>query len=85
MILYNSLELSHHRKWRSRAGSVVSDGVIIMVKRVSSRNRRKGHVRPRNVTRRVNKDEKATAEMQVVLGRAQPTPTKPGEGSAESS
>ena len=55
-----------------------------MVKRVSSRNRRKGHVRPRNVTRRVNKDEKATAEMQVVLGRAHPTPEKPGEGSAES-
>ena len=55
-----------------------------MVKRVSSRNRRKGHVRPRNVTRRVNKDEKATAEMQIVLGRAQPTPAAPSEGSAES-
>ena len=65
-------------------GSVVSDGAIIMVKRVSSRNRRKGHVRPRNVTKRVNKDEKATAEMQIVLGRANPTPAAPSEGRAES-
>ena len=55
-----------------------------MVKRVSSRNRRKGHVRPRNVTKRVNKDEKATAEMQIVLGRAHPTPANQSEGSAES-
>ncbi len=55
-----------------------------MVKRVSSKNRRKGHVRPRNVTRRVNKDEKATAQMQIVLGRSQPMPAAPSGESAES-
>ncbi len=55
-----------------------------MVKRVSSKNRRKGHVRPRNVTRRVNKDKKATAEMQIVLGLARPTPAAPSGESAES-
>ena len=55
-----------------------------MVKRVSSKNRRKGHVRPRNVTRRVNKDEKATAQMQIVLGRSHSTPAAPSGGSAES-
>ena len=54
-----------------------------MVKRVSSRNRRKGHVRPRNITRRVNADKKATAEMQAVLGKSNATPTAPSEGSAE--
>ena len=55
-----------------------------MVKRVSSGNRRKGHVRPRNVTRRVNKDKKATAQMQIVLGLSHPTPAAPSEGSADS-
>ena len=60
------------------------DGAIIMVKRVSSRNRRKGHVRPRNVTRRVNKDKKATAQMQIVLGRSQSTPAAPSGGTEES-
>ncbi len=60
------------------------DGAIVMVKPVSSKNRRKGHVRPRNVTRRVNKDKKATAQMQIVLGRSQPTPAAPSERIAES-
>ena len=55
-----------------------------MVKRVSSKNRRKGHVRPRNVTRRVNEEKKATAELQKVLERSLPTPAAPSEGSAES-
>ena len=55
-----------------------------MVKRVSSKNRRKGHVRPRNVTRRVNKDKKATAQMQIVLGRSQSTPAAPSGGTEES-
>ncbi len=55
-----------------------------MVKRVSSRNRRKGRVRPRNVTRRVNEGKKATAQMQIVLGRSHPTPAAPSGGSAES-
>ncbi len=54
-----------------------------MVKRVSSKNRRKGHVRPRNVKRRVNEDKKATAQMQVVLGRSHPTPAAPSGESAE--
>jgi len=54
-----------------------------MVKRVSSRNRRKGHVRPRNITRRVNADKKATAEMQAVLGKSNAAPAAPSEGSAE--
>ena len=54
-----------------------------MVKRVSSKNRRKGHVRPRNITRRVNEAAKATAEMQAVLGRSSATPAAPSEGSAE--
>ena len=56
----------------------------MMVKRVSSKNRRKGHVRPRNVTRRVNKDEKATAQMQIVLGRSHSTPAAPSGGTEES-
>jgi len=54
-----------------------------MVKRVSSKNRRKGHVRPRNVTRRINEATKATARMQAVLGRPPATPAAPSEGSAE--
>ena len=54
-----------------------------MVKRVSSKNRRKGHVRPRNITRRVNEDKKATAQMQIVLGRSSATPAAPSGGSAE--
>ena len=54
-----------------------------MVKRVSSKNRRKGHVRPRNVTRRVNENKKATEQMQAVLGRSSAAPTAPSEGSAE--
>ena len=54
-----------------------------MVKRVSSKNRRKGHVRPRNITRRVNKDQKATAQMQIVLGRSHATPAAPSAESAE--
>ena len=54
-----------------------------MVKRVSSKNRRKGRVRPRTVKRRVNEAAKATAEMQAVLGRSNATPAAPGGGSAE--
>jgi hypothetical protein len=54
-----------------------------MVKRVSSKNRRKGHVRPRNITRRVNEATKATAQMQIVLGRSNATPAAPSGGSAE--
>ena len=54
-----------------------------MVKRVSSKNRRKGHVRPRNITRRVNEDKKATARMQAVLGRSNATPAAPSGESAE--
>ena len=54
-----------------------------MVKRVSSKNRRKGHVRPRNITRRVNEDKKATAQMQIVLGRSGSTPAAPSGESAE--
>lgn len=54
-----------------------------MVKRVSSKNRRKGRVRPRNITRRVNEDKKATAQMQTVLGRSNATPAAPSGGSAE--
>jgi hypothetical protein len=54
-----------------------------MVKRVSSKNRRKGHVRPRNITRRVNEEMKATARMQSVLGRSNAAPAAPSGGSAE--
>ena len=54
-----------------------------MVKRVSSKNRRKGRVRPRNITRRVNEDKKATAQMQAVLGRSSAAPAAPSGGSAE--
>ena len=54
-----------------------------MVKRVSSKNRRKGRVRPRTVTRRINEDKKATAQMQAVLGRSNATPAAPSGGSAE--
>jgi len=54
-----------------------------MVKRVSSRNRRKGHVRPRNITRRVNEATKATAQMQAVLGRSNPPPAASSGESAE--
>ena len=53
-----------------------------MVKRVSSKNRRKGRVRPRTVTRRINEDKKATAQMQAVLGRSNATPAAPSGGSA---
>ena len=55
-----------------------------MVKRVSSKNRRKGHVRPRNVKRRVNEAKKASDQMQAVLGRSDAAPAAPSEGSAES-
>ena len=55
-----------------------------MVKRVSSKNRRKGHVRPRNIKRRVNEAEKASAQMLTVLGRSGAAPAAPSEGSAES-
>jgi hypothetical protein len=41
-----------------------------MVKRVSSKNRRKGHVRPGNVKRRVTRENKAIAEMRALLGRS---------------
>ena len=54
-----------------------------MVKRVSSKNRRKGRVRPGNIKRRVNEDKKATAQMQTILGRSNATPAAPGGGSAE--
>ena len=54
-----------------------------MVKRVSSKNRRKGRVRPRNITRRVNEAAKATTEMQAVLGKSTATPAIPEKGSAE--
>ena len=54
-----------------------------MVKRVSSKNRRKGRVRPRNITRRINEATKATAQMQIVLGRSNPTPAAPSGESAE--
>ncbi len=83
-ILYNGLEPFQHRKWRSLSGVLYWEGVVIMVKRVSSKNRRKGHVRPRNVKRRVKKDEKATAQMQIVLGRSHPTPAASSGESAES-
>ena len=54
-----------------------------MVKRVSSKNRRKGHVRPANIKRRVNAEKKASAQMQAVLGRSNTTPAAPRGGSAE--
>jgi len=54
-----------------------------MVKRVSSKNRRKGRVRPGNVKRRVSKNNKATAQMQTVLGLSNATPAAPSGGSAE--
>lgn len=53
-----------------------------MVKRVSSSNKRKFRVRPRNVKRRIKEKEKATAEMQAVLGRSKPKPETPAEESA---
>ncbi len=55
----------------------------MMVKRVSSRNRRKGRVRPGNVKRRVRENNKATAQMQTVLGQSNATPAAPSEGSAQ--
>ncbi len=54
-----------------------------MVKRVSSKNRRKGHVRPGNVKRRIRENNKATAQMQAVLGLSNATPAAPGGESAE--
>jgi hypothetical protein len=54
-----------------------------MVKRVSSKNRRKGRVRPGNVKRRVRENNKATAQMETVLGRSNATPAAPGGESAE--
>ncbi len=54
-----------------------------MVKRVSSKNRRKGHVRPGNVKRRVRENNKAIAQMQAILGRSNATPAAPGAGGAE--
>ena len=54
-----------------------------MVKRNSSRNRRKYRVRPGNVKRRVSKNNKATAQMQTVLGRSNAAPAAPSEGSAQ--
>ena len=54
-----------------------------MVKRVSSKNRRKGHVRPSNIKRRINEDKKAIAEMQTVLGKSNATPAAPSGGSEE--
>jgi len=54
-----------------------------MVKRVSSKNRRKGRVRPRTVTRRINENKKATTQMQAVLGRSNATSAAPSGGSAE--
>jgi len=54
-----------------------------MVKRVSSKNRRKGHVRPRNIKRRVNEAKKASAQMQTVLGRSDAAPATPSGGGAE--
>lgn len=59
------------------------NGAIIMVKRVSSKNRRKGHVRPGNVKRRVRENNKAAAQMQAVLGRSNATPAAPSEESAQ--
>ncbi len=54
-----------------------------MVKRVSSKNRRKGRVRPGNVKRRVRENDKATAQMQTVLGLSNATPAAPSGGSAQ--
>jgi hypothetical protein len=48
-----------------------------MVKRVSSKNRRKGHVRPGNVKRRVNAQEKAIARMRTAFGGSGATPAAP--------
>ncbi len=54
-----------------------------MVKRVSSRNRRKDRVRPGNVKRRVRKNEKATAQIQAVLEQSNATPAPPSGESAQ--
>jgi hypothetical protein len=54
-----------------------------MVKRVSSKNRRKGHVRPGNVKRRTSAEEKRIAEMRTVLGRTGAAPAAASGGSAE--
>jgi hypothetical protein len=54
-----------------------------MVKRVSSKNRRKHRVRPGNVKRRVRENNKAAAEMQIVLGRSNATPAAPSGESAQ--
>ncbi len=54
-----------------------------MVKRVSRKNRRKGHVRPGNVKRRVRKNNKAAAQMQTVLGLSNTTPAAPSGGRAQ--
>ncbi len=54
-----------------------------MVKRVSSRNRRKGHVRPSKVKRRVRENNKAIAQVQTVLGQSNATPAAPSGESAQ--
>jgi len=54
-----------------------------MVKRVSSKNRRKYRVRPGNVKRRVREQNKAIAQMQTVLGLSNATPAAPSGGSAQ--
>jgi hypothetical protein len=53
-----------------------------MVKRVSSKNRRKGHVRPGNVKRRQKREEKAIAQISAVL-RAEAAPAIPKEESGK--
>ena len=55
-----------------------------MVKRVSSRNRRKGHVRPGNVKRRVKAEKEAIARIQTILGRPSAAPAAPSDEAAES-
>jgi hypothetical protein len=54
-----------------------------MVKRKSSKNRRKYRVRPGNVKRRVSKNNKAAAQMRTVLAPSSDTPAAPSEGSAQ--
>jgi hypothetical protein len=54
-----------------------------MVKRVSSKNRRKGHVRPGNVKRRQKREEKTIAETREILGGAKAAPAAAKTESAE--
>jgi hypothetical protein len=56
-----------------------------MVKRVSSKNRRKYSVRPRNVKRRVNENEKAIAQLRTVLAKSDVKPEAPAEEDAKPS